>query len=123
MTFALIAWALTPSVIVLLVVLIPLALAGGVLNTTVNSALTKVVRVEEVGGILGLSAALESATRVLSPTLGGVLLDFLGAWAPGIAGALVTAWLTLFIWRRVYDRQPASEKASTAPATHKLIDS
>jgi DHA1 family tetracycline resistance protein-like MFS transporter len=103
MTFALIAWALTPSIIVLLIVLIPLAFAGGVLNTTVNSALTKVVRVEEVGGILGLSAALESATRVLSPTLGGILLDFLGTWAPGIIGAIITAWLTTFIWRRIYN--------------------
>jgi DHA1 family tetracycline resistance protein-like MFS transporter len=103
MTFALIAWAITPSVIVLLIVLIPLAFAGGVLNTTVNSALTKVVRVEEVGGILGLSAALESATRVLSPSMGGILLDFLGAWAPGIIGAIITAWLTTYIWRRIYN--------------------
>ena len=101
-TFALIAWAFTPSVTVLLIVLIPLAFSGGVLNTVINSALTKVVRVEDVGGILGLSAALDSATRVLSPTLGGILLDFLGAWAPGIMGALITAWLTTFVWRRIY---------------------
>lgn len=102
MTFSLIAWALTPSVIILLIVMIPLAFSGGIMNTVVNSALTKVVRVEEIGGILGLSAALESATRVLSPTLGGILLEFLGAWAPGIAGALITAWLTTFIFRRIF---------------------
>jgi len=106
MTLSLTAWAFTPSVLVLLVVLIPLAFAGGVLNTTVNSALTKVVRAEEVGGTLGLSAALESATRVISPTLGGVLLDVFGAWAPGVVGALLTAGLSFFIWRRIYQNPP-----------------
>jgi DHA1 family tetracycline resistance protein-like MFS transporter len=102
MTFALVAWALTPNVLVLLIVLIPLAFAGGVMNTVVNSALTKVVEPEEIGGTLGLSAALESSTRVLSPTAGGILLDLLGTWAPGIAGAIVTGWLTIFVWRRIY---------------------
>ena len=110
MTLALLAWALTPSVTVLLIVLIPLAFSGGILSTVVNSALTKVVSVEEIGGILGLSAALESATRVISPTLGGILLDILGAWAPGITAALITAWLTTFVWRRVY-RQKLSTQA------------
>ncbi len=108
MTFALIAWAFTPSVPILLIVLIPLAFAGGVLNTTVNSALTKVVRAEEVGGTLGLSAALESGTRVISPTLGGVLLDLFGAWAPGIVGALLTAGLSFYIWRRIFQNAPAA---------------
>ncbi len=112
MTLALLAWALTPSLLVLLIVLIPLAFSGGVLSTVVNSALTKVVSVEEIGGILGLSAALESATRVISPTLGGVLLDILGAWAPGIVAALITAWLTIFVWRRVYPQKLAVQETS-----------
>lgn len=107
MTLALLAWAFTPSVIVLLIVLIPLAFSGGVLNTVVNSSLTKVVRVEEVGGILGLAAALESATRVISPTLGGILLDYLGSWAPGIMGAFITALLTFYVWRRIYQQTEA----------------
>jgi DHA1 family tetracycline resistance protein-like MFS transporter len=106
MTFALIAWAFTPTVLVLLIVLIPLAFAGGVMNTVVNSALTKVVEPEEIGGTLGLSAALESATRVIAPTSGGILLDLLGAWSPGIVGALVTGWLTIFTWRRIYRPSP-----------------
>ena len=112
MTFALLAWALTPSVIVLLIVLVPLAFSGGILSTVVNSALTKVVSVEEIGGILGLSAALESATRVLSPSLGGVLLDIPGAWAPGIAAALITAWMTTYVWRRVYRQEVAVQGIS-----------
>jgi DHA1 family tetracycline resistance protein-like MFS transporter len=101
MTLSLGAWAFTPNVIVLLIVLAPLALAGGVLNTVLNSVLTKVVKPEEVGGTLGIAAALESLSRVISPTAGGVLLETLGPWAPGMAGAVLTAWLSNYVYRRI----------------------
>ena len=87
MALSLLGWALTPSVTVLLIILAPTALAGGVLNTVLSSALTKAVEPQEIGGILGLSASIESATRVIAPTLGGILLGRLGAWAPGTFGA------------------------------------
>jgi DHA1 family tetracycline resistance protein-like MFS transporter len=109
MMLAMIGWAVTPSLAVLLVVLAPLALSGGVLNTVVNSALSKSVDPLEVGGALGLSASLESLTRVVSPSLGGVLLEQVGAWAPGVFGALIMAWLVAFSWRRLpFARQSAS---------------
>lgn len=101
MTGGLAAWAVTPNVPVLLIVLAPLAFAGGVLSTVINSKLSKSVTPEEVGGTLGLSAALESATRAIAPSAGGILLGALGAWAPGIAAAAITAWLSSFVWRRV----------------------
>jgi DHA1 family tetracycline resistance protein-like MFS transporter len=99
--FSLLAWALVPTVWILLIVLAPLALAGSVLNVASNSALTKCVLGEEAGGILGLSASFDSLTRVASPIIGGLLLDNVGTAAPGIAGALVTAWLIYYIWRKV----------------------
>ena len=98
-TVALFGWAVAPNLPVLLIVMIPMALSGGVFNTVINSLLTKVVAPEEVGGILGLSAALESLTRVLAPTMGGVLLDFLGTWSPGIVSAVITAVLIPYAWR------------------------
>lgn len=101
MSASLLAWAATPSVPVLLIVLIPLAFAGGTLNTVINSLLSKSVYPEEVGGTLGISASVESATRVLAPVMGGALLNFVGPWAPGVAGALLMAWLTTFVWRRL----------------------
>jgi DHA1 family tetracycline resistance protein-like MFS transporter len=109
MMLAMIGWAVTPSLAVLLVVLAPLALSGGVLNTVVNSALSKSVDPLEVGGALGLSASLESLTRVVSPSMGGVLLEQVGAWAPGVVGALIMAWLVVFSWRQLpLAREPAS---------------
>jgi DHA1 family tetracycline resistance protein-like MFS transporter len=101
MTAALLAWAFVPTVWWLLVVLVPLALAGGVLNTVLNSALTKVVYPEEVGGTLGLSASLESATRVLAPSMGGILLGQIGTWAPGIFGTVLMVWVATFAWRKL----------------------
>jgi len=101
MSAGLAAWAIVPSLLLLLVVLIPISLSAGILNTVINSSLSKAVAVEEIGGTLGLSSALENFTRVVSPSLGGILLEFVGTWAPGIVGAVVMAWLGSFVWRRI----------------------
>jgi DHA1 family tetracycline resistance protein-like MFS transporter len=101
MSVSMIGWALTPNVWVMLVVLAPIALSGGVLNTILSSSLTKVVRSEEVGGTLGLAASVESLTRVIAPSVGGFLIGSLGTWAPGIASALILSWAATFAWRRL----------------------
>lgn len=94
-------WGLTPNLIVLLIVLAPLSLGGGILNTVVNSVLSKSVYPEEVGGTLGLAASVESSTRVIAPTIGGYLLGQFGALAPGLFTGLVMAWVAWIIWRRL----------------------
>lgn len=101
LTFSFVAWALTPSLPILLVVLIPMSLGTGIMNTVINSALTKSVYPEEIGGTLGLSASLESFARVIAPTLGGALLGQAGAWAPGVLGALLMGWLVSYAYRRL----------------------
>lgn len=101
MTLMLLAWAFVPNVSLLLVVLAPLALASGVLNTVTNSAITKSVYAEEVGGALGLSASLDSLTRVIAPAIGGLLLEQLGASALGLFGALILAWVLFYVWQRL----------------------
>ncbi len=113
LTFSFVAWALTPNLPVLLAVLIPMSLGTGIMNTVISSALTKSVHPEEVGGTLGLAASLESFSRVLAPTMGGVLLGQLGAWAPGVLGALIMGWLISFSYRRLIQRPdpPLPERA------------
>ena len=69
------------------------------LRVAVNTALTRSVWPEEVGGTLGLSAALGSVTRVVAPTVGGFLPGRVGTFAPGVLGALLTAWLA---YRRLH---------------------
>lgn len=101
MSFALLAWSFTSSLIPLLLVMLPMALSGGVLNTVLQSAISKSVDREEVGGMLGISSSLEAFTRVIAPTVGGFLLEKLGTWSPGVFSALLMAWVVIFTYRRV----------------------
>jgi DHA1 family tetracycline resistance protein-like MFS transporter len=104
MGVALLAWALTPNLLALLIVLAPIALAGGVLNTVLSSQLTKAVRPEEVGGILGLSQSLQTLAQIIAPATGGVLLERAGTWSPGVLGSLLMLWTVFFAWRFVVQR-------------------
>jgi len=99
--FSLFAWAFVPSVAALLIILIPLAFSTGTLNTVLNSALSKSVTPEEVGGTLGISASLESLTRVISPSTGGWLLGSLGTWAPGVFSGIIMIFTVGYAYRRL----------------------
>ncbi len=108
MTFGLVGWALTPNLPILLVVMLPLSLGGGTLNTVLNSAITRAVSREEIGGTLGISSSLESMTRVIAPSVGGFLLGSVGAWTPGIVSAALMLWAVWFAYRRVILAKPAA---------------
>jgi MFS family permease len=101
MAVSLLAWGLAPNLVILLIVMAPLAFAGGILNTVINSALSKAVYPEEVGGTLGLSASLESLTRTLSPSIGGYLLGQFGVIGPAVFSAGVMGWVVSFAYRRL----------------------
>lgn len=93
--------AVAPNLISLLIVLIPLSLTSSVVNTVLRSTLTKAVRPEEIGGILGLSTSLESVTSIVTPVLGGFLIGSLGTWAPGTLSALIMGSLAYFMARKL----------------------
>lgn len=107
---SLLAWAFTPSVILLLAVLVPLAFGTGVLNTVINSAISRMVPPHEVGGALGTSGAFESLSRVISPIVGGWLLGAAGTWAPGLLAAVLMAAVTVYA-RRTLIPEPAPTDA------------
>ena len=100
LSISLVSWAFVPNLLFLLAVLIPLSFSVGIINTSINSALTKSVGREEIGETLGLNASLESLTRVLAPTTSLLLFEGIGPYAPGVFGALLTSWLVLYSWRR-----------------------
>jgi DHA1 family tetracycline resistance protein-like MFS transporter len=111
MIFSLLAWAFVPNVLVLLIVLVPLALSMGTLNTVLRSYLTKAVLPEEIGGILGLSASIDSLTRVVAPSVGGLLLQQIGTFAPGVFGALVLVVILPYVYRWLVVTKSADEGA------------
>lgn len=101
MAGSLLAWAFTDQLLHLLVIMLPLALSGGVLNTVLQSAVTKSVSQEEVGGILGIAGSLEAISRVIAPSVGGFLIQQVSRSAPGIFSALIMAWVVSFAYRRI----------------------
>jgi MFS transporter, DHA1 family, tetracycline resistance protein len=98
---ALVAWGLSPSVWLLLAILPFLSLGMAVTNTILGSALTKAVYHDEVGGMIGLSTAIGSLTRIPAPFIAGLLLQTVGGWAPGVAVGLMTALVVPFGYQRL----------------------
>jgi MFS transporter, DHA1 family, tetracycline resistance protein len=78
MSLGFIGWSLTPTLAIMLLVILPLLGSGWVLNTIITSAITKAVEPEEIGGMLGISASIENVSRVISPTIGGFLIGSIG---------------------------------------------
>ena len=106
MAASLLAWAFAPSILVLLLVLIPTSISGGSLNTVINSALTKSVDPTEIGGTLGLASSLESLTRIIAPSLGGLLLEKVGVPAPGVFASVILIGLAFYLWRFIIKVHP-----------------
>ena len=119
MAVSLLGWALAPSVFWLLVVLTPTSLSGGILNTLLSSTLTKAVVPQEIGGILGLSASVESSTRIIAPILGGALLEKVGTWSPGAFGAVVMVGVMIYVFTKIYNHpvviQLSEQKLAPVP--------
>jgi DHA1 family tetracycline resistance protein-like MFS transporter len=115
MGISLLGWALAPSVLWLYIIMTPTALSGGLLNTLLSSTLTKAVAPQEIGGILGLSAAVESSTRIIAPLLGGVLLQQVGTWAPGAFGAVVMVGVSVYVFITIYNNPIVSTFKQNKP--------
>ena len=101
LTGGLLGWGFSNSLAALLIALAPLALASGMLRVSTNSALTKSVQPTEVGGILGLSASMNSFTAVIAPLIGSFLLAEISPAAPGVAGALLMIGAIYITWRQI----------------------
>ncbi len=97
LTLSYAGWALSPNVAVLMVVLIPLSISSGILSTLLRSSLSKAVPANETGEIMGISAAMESITRIVAPALGGWLIGSLSSAAPGLLSAVLIGGLTVYL--------------------------
>jgi MFS family permease len=72
----------------ILVAMIPTSIGGGLLSPSINSLLTK-NSTGEIGGTLGVSAALVSAANAVNPLIGGGVFKLLGSTAPFLIGGVI----------------------------------
>ncbi|GAB4581158.1 MAG: tetracycline resistance MFS efflux pump [Anaerolineales bacterium] len=73
----------------LMVAIVPIAIGGGVLHPAINSLITQKVRKDEIGGTLGVSAAVLSASNALTPLILGAVFQGLGSTAPFLIGGVI----------------------------------
>jgi MFS transporter, DHA1 family, tetracycline resistance protein len=98
----------------LLAAVIPVAIGGGMLQPTINSLITKRIEVGEIGGMLGISAALLSGANAVAPVLWGIIFQALGPSWPFLLGGILLVVL-LFISMRMI--QPGREQSAEAGLT------
>jgi len=77
----------------LLMAMIPAAVGGGILQPSINSLITQKARKDEVGGLLGISAAFLSGANAIAPLIGGMIFQSWGSTAPFLAFGLIMAIL------------------------------
>lgn len=98
----------------ILVAMIPASIGGGILQPSINSLITKRVEPEEVGRMLGISAAFLSGANALAPLIGGAIFQGFGSTAPFLAGGVVLGVLLLAAWKTI--KPGREERLSAAPA-------
>ena len=108
-------WALAPTVPFLLAAMLPLAIGAGSFNALINSAISKSVSREEVGGMLGLGSGLESFTRVVMPAFASYLLGAYGTSVPGWMASSVMAFVVMLAYLRLISRPDPVVRGEDTP--------
>lgn len=109
------AWAVSPNVPLLLLVLTPLCFAISIQNTVSQSVLSKTVGPTEIGGAFGLSSALQNVGSIAAPIAGGAMIAGLGTWAPGLVAGIMCLALVPFVWNKFARPGTAFSAAPQAP--------
>jgi len=89
--------SLVHSVVMLGVILIPFTIATEVLRTSIMSSITKQAPKEQIGTIVGLTDSIASLCRVITPIVGGILIQQLGPAWPALAGGIMSILIALWI--------------------------
>jgi DHA1 family tetracycline resistance protein-like MFS transporter len=84
----------------ILLAMVPVSIGGGVLQPSLNSLITKRIHADEVGGMLGISAAFLSGANAFAPLIGGAIFQAFGSTYPFLlAGVLMGGlWLGALHW-------------------------
>ena len=86
-----------------------LAFGTGVIRPILTSKLTKAVKREETGSILGVSNALNSVSQIVTPILGGLILFYLPTQILPTVSAIIFI-LIIVLWRWLIVKPVKEEK-------------
>ena len=86
-----------------------LAFGTGVIRPILTSKLTKAVKREETGSILGVSNALNSISQIVTPILGGLILFYLPTQILPTVSAIIFI-LVIVLWKWLIVKPVKEEK-------------
>ena len=87
--FSLLGWGFAATVWQYILLIIPIAIAAGLFNVSLTSLLTKSIHKESVGGTLGLVQSQQTFAQVITPLIGGPLIQYFGGYAVGLTAAIL----------------------------------
>lgn len=99
-----------------------LAFGSGVVRPILTSKLTKAVKKEETGSLLGVSNSLTSIGQIITPILGGLILHFLPSQILPTLSAIIFA-LIFLIWRWAFVNSVQEEKKQVIKSKEQVINS
>jgi MFS family permease len=86
-----------------------LSFGSGVVRPILTSKLTNAVKKEETGSLLGVNNSLVSIGQIITPILGGLILQFLPTQTLPLFSAVIFA-LIFLVWRWAFVYSSQSEK-------------
>jgi MFS family permease len=106
-----------PTLAVLLLVLVPMAVGNGLTNPSLTSLISRTAANSSQGEVLGVGQSLASLGRILGPLWGGFAFQYLGTnLSYYIAGAIMLALMPLSLTIRAPE-DPSSAPQPKASAT------
>jgi DHA1 family tetracycline resistance protein-like MFS transporter len=97
MTISMVALAFSAEYLVVFVPLIFIAYGTGVSRPLLTSRLTNSVTQKETGSILGVNNSLTSVAQIITPILGGFIIEYLPSQTLPVLSAIIFALLILFL--------------------------
>jgi len=97
-----------------------LAFGTGVIRPILTSKLTKTVKREETGSVLGVNNALTSIGQIIAPILGGIILQFLPTQTLPILSAAIFA-LIFLLWKWAFGNSTQEEKEQLIKSKEQFI--
>jgi MFS family permease len=114
LAISMLALAVAPTPGVLRVVLMIYAVGFAVVGPSALSLVSRAAEEGEQGMVIGVVQSLGALARVVGPMAAGIALGRLGPGAPMVAGSIVCALASVYMWYHLRPRSRAGEVAGPA---------